>query len=603
VGEEGAKAMDLVESNQDPLAICITERVPETEELIIGLIDGAIRGLCPKDQIVQREAYRPVQDDGHIKKLRGEELTLECEKVEDYLKLFARLGVLPEYWIHFCESFIWALKTHTPYAQDDDQEDLERGEESAYARAIAQTVARPAIHAYSELKSLAVKLVYKVGLVRMWEKLGNDDSMMFGQEFYRTLLTKHPDLLDYFSRTDMDSLAVHFMKSIDLIMRSPAQLGSATGYFRTVLNHLADIHKRMAVPTYSYALVGANLIECLEPWFASYENETKHEDTHFTANELQGAFLRLYIEVMSIVYYPMLRQEKTIAKAREFYGHLQEEFQWTDAQLSKRVMQIEQEISATGAYTHTSEELEMGARMAWRNSAKCIGRISWNTLMVRDRRHIDSPKQILEEVHEHLRIATAGTNIQSVMTVFKQQKPMEPYGTRFWSSQYVRYACYHDEETGKLLGDPANKEMTNYLLERKLWTPPELKTAFDVLPLVLKVPGKETPVIHHLPPEVVFEVNIEHPTNPKITELGYRWGTVPAISNFKMNLGGIVYQNMPFNGWFASVEIVRNLMERYDAGPALAKALGIDTNKNPMWRQLASIEVSVFLTYRRSAFV
>ena len=226
------------------------------------------------------------------------------------------------------------------------------------------------------------------------------------------------------------------------------------------------------------------------------------------------------------------------------------------------------------------------------------GRISWNTLQVRDCRHIDDPAAIFKEVHEHQRIATAGTNIQSVMTVFKPKKVDEPLGTRFWSSQFVRYAAYKDEETGTIMGDPANLDMTEYLLERNLWTPPEPKTPFDVMPLVLKVPGVEKPYIHQLPAEAVFEVKLEHPTNVEFANLGYRWATVPAISGFKMNLGGIVYQNMPFNGWFMSTEIVRNLMERYaGANEKVADCFGVDRKTNPLWRQTIAVEVSIDLWF------
>ncbi|WP_368738983.1 nitric oxide synthase oxygenase, partial [Staphylococcus aureus] len=35
---------------------------------------------------------------------------------------------------------------------------------------------------------------------------------------------------------------------------------------------------------------------------------------------------------------------------------------------------IELEIKETGTYTHTEEELIYGAKMAWRNSNRCIGR-------------------------------------------------------------------------------------------------------------------------------------------------------------------------------------------------------------------------------------
>lgn len=82
-----------------------------------------------------------------------------------------------------------------------------------------------------------------------------------------------------------------------------------------------------------------------------------------------------------------------------------------------------------------------------------------------------------------------------------------------------------------------------------------------------------------------------------------------------MTLGGVTYQNIPFNGenfvfllvvaltlsntksslfsgWFVSTEIVRNLMERYNAGPAVAGVLGIDTHTNASWRYAVAYEVS-----------
>jgi sulfite reductase alpha subunit-like flavoprotein len=159
-------------------------------------------------------------------------------------------------------------------------------------------------------------------------------------------------------------------------------------------------------------------------------------------------------------------------------------------------------------------------------------------------------------------------------------------------------------QTGTLIGDPANKEITEYLIEKKLWTPPTKKSAFDVLPMVLKMPGKETPYVHMLPADSLFEVDIEHPKYPAFKDIGLRWTTVPAISTFKMNLGGVVYANMPFNGWFVSTEIVRNLMERYDVGSQVAKLCGIDTQTDPMWRQGASVEVerAVLYSFKKNGY-
>ena len=303
-----------------------------------------------------------------------------------------------------------------------------------------------------------------------------------------------------------------------------------------------------------------------------------------------------------IPYGEINEQEKKLAEAREFLHSVGNELGWTEAQKTQRNLDIEQEISATGTYNHTSEEIEIGAQLAWRNSAKCIGRIAWKTLIVRDKRHIDKPEDIFEEVKEHLKLATARTNIQSVMTVFKP-RGNATLGTRFWSSQYIRYAAYKDT-SGTIMGDPANLELTEYLLKNKLWTPPEPKTPFDVLPLVIKDPNRKYPDVFELPKDCIFEVPIEHPTKPNVTKLGYKWTSVPAISNFKMNLGGVLYQNIPFNGWFVTTEIVRNLIERYDVAPSVAQACDIDPSTTSIYRNLVSCELEIAIehSFKKNGF-
>ena len=407
-------AMQKVEGNEDPIYLCLKDRMADAEELLMGLVDSAVRSLCPADQIVQREAYRAIEDEVTLQRARGEELKLECETIDDYLRLFARCGIQPHMWVKFVNAFIWTHRTHTPYAQDDDFDDLDRGTESAVARVVAQQVALPAVNEYRNLKSLADRPVYAHALKDTWARLDADDRMSFGENFYRTLLTKHPNLLDYFAKADMDSLAVHLTMSIDILIKSVADLGSPVSSYRHILDHLGEIHRKIGVPTYSYALVGANMVKCMIPVFQNYENLGKDTKAPCTAKELRSAFVRLYSEVMSMVYYPMLRQEKLYAAAKDFYQHIKVELGWSDGQLDKRLLEIEQEIAATGSYTQTSTELELGARLAWRNSAKCIGRISWNTLKVRDCRHIGEPGQMFAEVEKHLLEATAGTNIQSV---------------------------------------------------------------------------------------------------------------------------------------------------------------------------------------------
>ena len=51
---------------------------------------------------------------------------------------------------------------------------------------------------------------------------------------------------------------------------------------------------------------------------------------------------------------------------------------------ARRWMQIEDELERTGTYWQSAEELEYGAKVAWRNSTRCIGRLHWKSLVVRD---------------------------------------------------------------------------------------------------------------------------------------------------------------------------------------------------------------------------
>ena len=48
----------------------------------------------------------------------------------------------------------------------------------------------------------------------------------------------------------------------------------------------------------------------------------------------------------------------------------------------KREEEVLKEINKTGTYTLDEKELIYGARLAWRNAPKCIGRIHWKKLQV-----------------------------------------------------------------------------------------------------------------------------------------------------------------------------------------------------------------------------
>ena len=58
----------------------------------------------------------------------------------------------------------------------------------------------------------------------------------------------------------------------------------------------------------------------------------------------------------------------------------------------------------------------------------------------------------------------------------------------------------------------------------------------------------------------------------------------------QLSVGGILYTGIPFSGWYADTEIVRNLSdeERYNQLPIIATRLGLNINDNrSLWRDAA----------------
>ena len=87
-------------------------------------------------------------------------------------------------------------------------------------------------------------------------------------------------------------------------------------------------------------------------------------------------------------------------------------------EVGPRLREIRRQIELTGTYQHTSAELVFGARVAWRNSCRCIGRLYWQSLRVRDRRDVDTADGVAAECVVHLRTATNGGRIRPTITVF-----------------------------------------------------------------------------------------------------------------------------------------------------------------------------------------
>src|SRR5262245_34732798 len=102
--------------------------------------------------------------------------------------------------------------------------------------------------------------------------------------------------------------------------------------------------------------------------------------------------------------------------------------------LADRLEVVRREIDRTGTYWQTVDELTHGARVAWRNSNRCIGRLYWESLRLRDMRHLATEEEIFEACVEHLREAYNGGKIRPTITVFPPVIPGRA-GLRIWNPQ------------------------------------------------------------------------------------------------------------------------------------------------------------------------
>ena len=252
----------------------------------------------------------------------------------------------------------------------------------------------------------------------------------------------------------------------------------------------------------------------------------------------------------------------------------------------QRLEAVKAEIDRFGHYEHTSEEIEFGAKVAWRNSNRCIGRLFWKSLKVRDKRGLTAPEDIFNDLRDHLAYAYNGGKIRSVISVYRASRPNESE-IRILNPQLIRYGGYQDS-AGKVTGDKAMLQFTRFCQEHG-WKGEG--TPFDILPVLIDI-GQGNPNLYEFAQGEVKEIPVLHSGIPHFAELGLRWYTVPVISNMVLEIGGIHYTAAPFNGWYMLTEIgSRNFgdKERYNMLPEVARVMGIDCDPDGLWKDKAMV--------------
>ncbi len=247
-----------------------------------------------------------------------------------------------------------------------------------------------------------------------------------------------------------------------------------------------------------------------------------------------------------------------------------------------RIAAARHELAETGTWQKTPEELGFAAQVAWRNAERCVGRLYWKGLHLRDCRKLTDPDHIAEALFDHLRFAWNQGDLRPAITVFSPGTREIP-GPRIWNPQLLRYAGYR-LRSGRQVGDPAQNSLTERI--RQLgWEP--AGTDFDLLPLVVET-AEHGPRLYELPADCRYEVPLVHPQHSWLAQRSLKWYAIPAVADMALDAGGVMYRFAPFNGWYLDTEIAaRNLTDtnRYNLLPELAERLGLDiSSERTLWR-------------------
>ncbi|XP_066268552.1 nitric oxide synthase 1-like [Branchiostoma lanceolatum] len=284
-------------------------------------------------------------------------------------------------------------------------------------------------------------------------------------------------------------------------------------------------------------------------------------------------------------------KEEVLEQAKEFiddyYASMKKE---NSAEHERRWIDIQAQVEEKGLYDLEYDELLYGAKMAWRNASRCIGRYQWNNLQVIDYRNVKTAQEMFDAACDHIRYATKDGQMKTAISIF----PMRTDGKhdyKFWNKYLFQYAGYRQPD-GSVIGDPANVELTE-VCQSLGWK--GKGTPYDFLPAIVSANG-EDPVIFEWPEDVPLELELRHPKHDWFEELAIKVNCVPLQGDMLFDVGGMQFPACPITGWFQSTEPVRDLLDenRYNMAEIIAKKLGYDTSRyNSLWKDAAFLEVHI----------
>lgn len=294
------------------------------------------------------------------------------------------------------------------------------------------------------------------------------------------------------------------------------------------------------------------------------------------------------------VEYKVRSVTETFEHAKDFINNFYASIKRLDSPAHKtRLLEIEEQLKTNETYYLKETELIYGAKLAWRNAARCIGRIQWSKLQVFDARFTTNANEMFEALCNHIKYATNKGSLRSAITILPQRVKSLNNDWRIWNSQLIGYAGYKNKETNQVIGDPANVEITE-ICQKLGWK--GVGTRFDILPLVLSANGGQ-PQMFTLPEDLILRVKIKHPKFKWFEELKLEWYALPAVANMMLDVGGLQFTAAPFSGWYMVTEIgTRDLGDsnRYNVLEEVAQRMGLNTRSNmSLWKDQAVVELNI----------
>lgn len=285
-------------------------------------------------------------------------------------------------------------------------------------------------------------------------------------------------------------------------------------------------------------------------------------------------------------------RDEVLKLARDFIDEYYQSIKrFNSEQHRQRWEQITREIEDRGTYDLTQTELVYGAKLGWRNSPRCIGRIQWSKLQVFDARYVTTASGMFEALCNHIKYGTNKGNLRSAITIFPPRTDGK-HDFRVWNSQLISYAGYKQED-GTIVGDPINVEFTEVCV-RLGWKPKGGR--WDVLPLVLSANGHD-PEWFDIPQDLILTIPISHPEYKWFSDLDLQWYALPAVASLMFDCGGLEFPAAPFNGWYMVSEIgTRDLCDphRFNILETVGRYMGLDTRSpTNLWKDKALVEVNI----------